>query len=599
MRRILFFILFASSIGSTFAQISFTASTQNVVEIGERFRLIFSINADGENFTAPNLADFQIVSGPNPSSSSSIKIINGKMEKSSNLSYTYIIQANKEGKFTIPSASISYDGKTYKSNSLQVEVIKGSAKSSSGSNSGSDSNEATNEGENISSDDLYVKVNFNKSNPYVGEPVVATFKFYSKVSIYNISDATMPKYSGFYANDLNDRNQQIQTKTENINGEKYITGIVQQVLLIPQKSGDIVIDPASLEFVLIKQVRPTHFFDDGRRKYTKTVASKAVTLKVKPLPTPKPGDFEGAVGVYKLDVKANKTTVKANEAITITTTISGKGNLKLVNEPTLNFPPDFDVYDPKVSENLTNTTSGISGSKTFEYLIIPRHEGTFKIPPITLSYFDLSTHSFKTLRSDEITFTISKGEGGEQVNIVQGYSKEDIQYLGQDIRFISTGDLNIKKQYFFIATEKYFALIGIPLLLLLAFIILKYKQIKENSNIAKLKNKKANKVSQKRLKLAKKYLQEGKDSEYYEELMKAIWGYMSDKLTIPLADLTKERVSEKLQSGSINQEHIDSFMDILNQCEFARYAPSANPEVKDHLFDQAKQLITLFENKLK
>lgn len=600
MRRIVFFILLCTAGISAFAQIQFKASAPNVVEIGERFRLIYSLNSEGTNFKAPVLSDFQILSGPNPSSSSSISIVNGKMEQSYELSYTYILQPNSEGKFTVPAATIVVDNKTYQSNSLQIEVVKGSGKSQSQSqnqNNQSQNND-NNQSESVSSDDLYIKINFNKSNPYVGEPITATFKFYSKVTIYNITDATMPKYSGFYSKDLNP-DTQIQTQTENINGQKFVTGIVQKVLLIPQKSGEITIDPASLEFVLIKNVRPTHFFDDGRRQYSARVSSKPVTIKVKPLPANSPADFNGAVGKFTMNVKADKTDVKANEAITITTTISGVGNLKLVNKPTLNFPPDFDIYDPKETENLKNSENGISGSKTFEYLIIPRHEGTFNIPPVSLSYFDLSTNSYKTLKSDNITFNIAKGDGEEKVNIIQGYSKSDIQYLGKDIKFISTGDLNIQTQYYLIGTNEYILYISIPSIILLLIIILRYKQIKENANISKVKNKKANKVSQKRLKLANTYLKAGKGAEYYEELMKTLWGYLSDKLTIPVAELTKDTVTEKLRKQNIDEANITTFLDILNQCEFARYAPSADATAKEHLFEQAKEIITLFENKLK
>ncbi|MBK8808577.1 MAG: protein BatD [Bacteroidales bacterium] len=600
MKRIVQVILLMTLSISVFSQIKFSAQAPNVVEIGEKFRLILSINGDGESFKAPVLSDFQILSGPNPSSSSSITIVNGQMQQSTSLSYTYILQPTKEGKFTIPAAKIEVDGKTYTSNTVAIEVIKGSgssAKNNSGSGSTQQQSQQSSTDEAVSADDLFIKINFSKSNPYVGEPVVATFKFYSRISIYNISDAKLPQYSGFYSKLLNE-NQRIETKVENVNGVKYTTGVVQSVLLIPQKSGELTIDPASIEFVLIKQVRPTHFFDDGRRTFTKNIKSNATKIKVKPLPANKPSDFEGAVGKFSLSVKANKTKVKTNEAITITAVISGNGNLKLVNEPKLSFPPDFEVYDPKISENLDYTANGISGSKTFEYLVIPRYVGEFKIPAVSLSYFDLNSGSYKTLKSDEITFTVEKGEGGETVNIVQGYNKTDIQYLGKDIKFIKTNIQELNKPAYLIGTIPYFLFIGIPFLILLSIIILQFKKIKESKNIAKLRNKKANKVSLKRLKQAKVFLIQKKDAAFYEELINALWGYMSDKLTIPFSALTKDSIAEKLRAKNIAEADIEMFINILNQCEFARYAPSVQKDAKEQLFDNAKDIIHLFEDKL-
>lgn len=582
---------------SAFSQVNFTATAKKVVATGERFRLTYTVNAKGSNFKAPAINGASVLSGPNQSSSSSVQIINGQVSQEVNNSYSYILVANEEGKINIPAAVINVDGKQYKSNTLTIEVVKSSAQASQKNTQSSNSNQT--QSASVSDDDLFVKVTLNKTNVYVGEPVVATLKVYTRAKLSNFKDYKFPSFSGFYTAILEEPDR-ISLERENINGQIYETGLFRKILLYPQKSGTITVEPFELECILLQQVRRRSFFDSGYREFVKKVASKPVTVNVKPLPTNKPGNFGGAVGNFKFTVEADKLSVKENDAINLKVQITGTGNLKLVESPEFNFPTDFDAYDPKVNLNVKNSRSGAKGSKTFDYLIIPRHAGTFTIPSTSFTFFNLSSKKFQTIVSDPIEITVEKGEGDNNgVSMVQGFTKEDVKFIGKDIRYQKTGEFDLYPQNSFIfGTITANLVYTILSVLFLSLIVLKRHQIKENQNIAKVKNRQANKLSKKRLKKAHTYLADNNNSDFYEELMRAMWGYMSDKLNISLSQLTKDSVSDQLKSQSIVDDDILEFKSIINQCEFARYAPSGEEGATQKLYDRAVGLINKLEQTL-
>ena len=602
----LFFI-----VTNTFAdKVEFTASSPKVVAVGEQFRLTFSFNAKGTAFKAPDLRDFNILSGPNTSSSSSIQIINGNMTRSVSYTYTYILSVAKQGKFTISSAQIKYKGKVYESNSISIEVVKGSAKAQNAnrgynqgrSNQIQKSNIPASE---ISNKDLFVRVNVNKKSLYQGEHLIATIKVYTHLNLAGFEDMKLPSFDGFWTQDIA-TSSQISLERENINGQIYNVGVIKKEILFPQRSGVIKIDPFELECAIRQRVRSSQsvfddFFGSSYQTIKKKVKSKSVKITVKPLPKlNQPDDFAGAVGDFKMQTSIDKKNAVTNDAVTLKIVISGNGNLKLIDPLKINFPPDFDVYDPKITNNIKNSNVGSTGRKTFEYLIIPRHAGEFKIPPFSFSFFNTKTKRYKTLVSREYNINVKKGNEEQTTNVVTGYSKEDVKYIGSDIRFIKTDNFKLHKKGEYIFGSMFFALTYfIAILIFVVIMLIRRKHIKQNQNISLLKNKKANKISKKRLKVANSYLKQNKKENFFDEVLKALWGYLSDKLNIPVSELSKDNVIAILQQRGVDNDLIDKFIDLLNTCEYARFAPTTIETQMDKIYADASNIISKLEQKIK
>lgn len=607
MNKIFLTLISLLFITNTFAdKAEFTASAPNVVAVGEQFRLSFSFNAKGNNFKAPDLRDFNILSGPNTSSSSSIQIINGHMTRSVSYTYTYILSAIKKGKFKIPSAKIRYKGKVYESNSISIEVVKGSARAQSSNNGYNqriqESNIPVSE---IRDKDLFVRVHVNKKTVYQGEHLIATIKVYTRLNISGFEDMKLPSFDGFWTQDIATPNQ-ISLKRENVNGQIYNVGVIKKEILFPQRSGVIKIDPFMLECDIRQKVRSSQsvfddFFGSSYQTVKKKVKSRAVKITVKPLPlTNKPNNFAGAVGDFNMQTSIDKKNVSANDAVTYKVVISGNGNLKLIDPLKISFPPDFDVYDPKITNSIKNSNNGSFGRKTFEYLIIPRHAGEFKIPSVAFSFFNTKTKKYKTLISHEYNIHVKKSKNMQASNIVTGYSKEDVKYFGSDIRFIKTDYFKLHKKGEFVFGSKVFVLTYLIaiLIFLLIFIFIK-KHIKQSQNILLLRNKKANKVSRKRLKVANSYLKQNKKENFFDEVLKALWGYLSDKLNIPVSELSKDNVRVIMQQRGVDNEMIDKFIDLLNTCEYARFAPTTIDTQMDKIYADASRIISKLEQKVK
>ena len=586
----------------SFAQVTFKATAPRVVAVGEQFRLSYSVNAKGSNFSQPDFGKFSVLSGPNVSSSSSVQIINGNMTQSVSYTYNYIMMATAEGKFTIPPASVVVKGKTYQSNALTIEVVKGSATASTQSNSGGRA--AIKTDKSNAGKDVFVAVNVNKKSLYQGESLVADIKVYTRKDLAGFDDIKFPPFTGFWSQDI-EAPTQIQLHRENVNGVIYNVGLFKKVLLFPQRSGSITIDPFKITLITQERVRSNNPFDDffggSYRRVPVKTASKPVVIKVKPLPDNKPKDFNGAVGRFKMTASIDKNKVKANEAINLKIRITGTGNLKLIKPLNVDFPPDIDVYDPKTSLNTKVTTGGISGSITFTYLFIPRYAGTYRIAPITFSYFDTSTKTYKTITTREFEITVEKGSGDEEMTsgVVQGLSKEEVKFIGKDIRFLKT-NFKLKKIQQPLYNSKLFYLTYIlSFILFVLVLIIRRSQIKKNANQAKVKNRKANKVSRKRLKKAAGFMKQNSDEKFYDEVLKAIWGYLSDKLLIPVAELSKDNVSEILEKHNVDKQLITELMQLLDACEFARFAPASVSGGMDEIYKKAGKLISALDQKIK
>ncbi len=584
-------------------EVRFTASAPKVVSTGEQFRLTFTLNTKADQLLQPDLSVFNVLMGPSSSYSQSTSIVNGKMTRSVSYTYTYILQAKNPGKYIISSATAKVGKKSYKSQPIKIEVVNGGQKTSNQAAASGSINSGANTGV-VSNKDLFVRASVNKKEVYVGEHLTATIKIYSKVNLSGFEDVKFPSFDGFLKSDIETPPLRSLDR-ENVNGQIYGTGVISRVVLFPQKSGTLVIDPVEIECLVQQRSSKTSnsFFDDFFDSYKtvrKSIKSPALKIKVKPLPSGKPTDFSGAVGSFKLSASVDKVEVKANEAVTLKVRISGNGNLKLIAALKVNFPLDFESYDPKISSNLKTDLSGSSGTKTFEYLMIPRFKGDYRISPLAFNYFDPATGKYKTLYSKEFQINVLEGDDDGLNTVLTSPSKEGIKFIGKDIRFIKTSPFKLVRKGETVWGSLWFiGLYIISLLIFIAVYIFRRKKLKEESNIELLKNKKANKFAKKRLKFASAQLKTKNTGAFYEAVLKALWGYLSDKLGIPLSGLSRDNAVEELKLKGIDEELVKEMIGLIDQCEFAQYAPSVSDGNMDDIYKQAVKMISKMENKVK
>ncbi|MCX6231362.1 MAG: BatD family protein [Bacteroidetes bacterium] len=612
MKRIIFFILLITGLiyTSKAEDVRFTASAPSTVGSGQQFAVTFSVNAAGSSFSGPNFKGFSVLSGPNQSSSTSMQFINGNMTQSVSYSFTYYLQAGNEGTFTIGPAKITIGGKTYESNALTVKVVKGTPNSNQQNNQ-QNRQQQNNQPSSLSENDIFIKTSVSNASPLQGEQIIVTYKLYTSVAVSQYSINKLASNKGFWSEDLLKENERPKQYKENLNGKQYIVAEIRKVALFPQDVGTLNIQPLEVDVVaqLPSQRRKTNsifdFFDDpfasSYQNVKKTIKSNNVSVNVRALPAAnKPADFSGAVGNYTYRSDFSKTETKANEAVNLKFTISGRGNIKLIDKLDVKFPPDFEVYDPKINDNINKSENGISGTKTFDYLIIPRNEGVFTIKAVNFTYFDLNKGKYITLSSPEYTLKVAKGDGKQSSATLTSVNQEEIKYIGSDIEHIKTKpmDLNKKGVHFFLS-ELYYILCLIPFILFIIAIIFRRKHLKLRSNLALLKNRKATKIAKKRLKKASKYLGSKEKDKFYIEISQALWGYMSDKFNIPLAELSMDSVNEALHNKGIKEELASQFIKTLHNCEFARFAPGDESLTMDNIYKEAIEIISKTENELK
>jgi hypothetical protein len=615
MKKLLFLFtwLFAVTL-SGFTQVTFKGTAPRAVVVGEQFRVSYTLTTEGEkgkDIRLPEMTGIKVLYGPTLSGqSSSTSIINGSVSTQVNLTYTYILLAEKEGEYSIPSATIKLGNSEYKANELKVKVLpqdQASAAASTNQQAEQQRESQPSSPQGLSGNDIFVRMHVSKSSVYENEGFLVTFKLYSLVDVTGFDNIKFPEYEGFIAQEIElPENQQMNL--ENYQGRNYRTIVLKQTILYPQRSGKITINQGKFDAnirVRSQSQRSRSFFDDFFDTYTnvkKTLMSSPVTIDVKALPAGKPASFSGAVGDYKMTSSINTTQLKANEPVTIKISISGNGNIKLVKNPEIVFPNDFEIYDPKVDVNTRVSTSGVSGTKTIEYYAVPRYAGDFTIPKAAFSYFDLKAGTYKTLSTEEYRLHVEPGAGGGNASastIVTGANKEDVRFVGKDIRYIKTGGFSFHKGNFFFGTLNYILCYLIPALLFVVLFIIYRKQVRENANIALVRTKKANKVASRRLKTAQKYLKENQRESFYDETLKAVWGYLSDKLNIPVSNLTKDNVEAELTKYGAKEELISQFRHILNTAEFARFAPSQGHEAMDELYNSTVEVINKMENTIK
>lgn len=564
-----------STVGWSYAQTFVAKASQSTVAVGQRLKVTYTLEGkDGNKFIQPTFEGFRLLSGPN--TSSSMQWVNGNF--SSSKSFSFILQAVEEGKHIIPAASIKTGGQLIQSNTVEVTVTKST--SNSGTKNTNPANKQSSQNQSLSTN-IFMKLFLNKNDAYVGEQVIATYKLYVNAQIVNYAN-NRPVYNGFYAEDVEiDPNAEIETEV--INGKKYRVATMKKVVLTPQKSGKLEVSPLEMEMLvrLEKRQRRRSIWDPWASyedvKYE--LKSNTGTIEVKPLPTQnQPRDFSGAVGTFKLDVLADLAEVKVNEAVNVTVNIEGRGNIDLMAEPLIDFPQDFESYEPKVNKRISVTGAGTSGKKTFDYVIIPRYAGDFELPPITMSYFDPKSETYKQLKTEPIKLSVLKTANGNDENQMAYVApkKEDVQIIGNDIRYISssTGDFAEQKEETFFGTFGYYAMNTVPFAAMALSVLLVGKIRKQEADIGLMKSRKAKAVAKKHLASAKKLL-DGRDAEFYQEIFKALYGYIGDKLGISPSDLTKESIAQRLIERGVDQAIIDELHRVLDECEMARFAPGA------------------------
>lgn len=608
MRKIIFllFTILAAWQVKAADKVRFVAEAADVVVSGDQVRLVFTVNSqDIKDFRAPSIKGFDVLMGPSRSQQSSIQIINGKRTSSSSTAFTYILLAGSPGTYTIPAASVEVNGEKVFSNAISIKVLPQDQNSgNSGNNRGGSASSSRSQaaGSRISANDLFITATASKTTVHEQEAILLTYKVYTVVNLRQLY-GKMPDLKGFHTQEV-ELPQQKTFTLEHYKGRNYNTTVWSQYVLFPQQTGKLEIPSITFDGVVAQQTVSDDPFDaffngGGYVEVKKKITTPKLVINVQPLPA-KPAGFSGAVGEFKLASSINATDVKTNDAVTIKLTLSGTGNMKLIGTPEVKFPQDFEIYDPKVTDDYKLTNSGLTGTKTFEYLAIPRHAGNFTIPAVEFTYFDLKSNSYKTLKTEAYNLKVAKGQGNADQVISDFTNKESVKMLGKDIRFIKLGDSSLRpKGDFFFGTVGYYLCYLIPLLLFVVFAVIYRQKALENANVAKVKTKKANKVATRRMKLAGKLLAENKKNEFYDEVLKALWGYISDKLSIPVSQLSKDNIEAELANYGVQEALIAEFIGVLNECEYARYAPGNENEAMDKVYSASVEVISKMENSIK
>lgn len=605
------FLIFADFIS---AQVTLKIQAPSQTEVGRRIRVSYVANTqDVEDIQVGEFPGFNVVYGPSTSSSSSYTIINGKTTQSSSLTFTYTLLATEEGKFTLPSATIKVDGKTYKSGSSVIEVLPASSTAQGNSQQSqpqtgrqqNNNNSARQRGQasssNIGSNELYMTVTASKRKIYEQEAVLLTYKLYTLVNIQQIA-GEMPQLDGFHVQEV-DSKAMMSLKYERVNGRNYGTAVWRQYVLFPQKTGKLTVPSITFESQVEVQntsMDPFDIFFGGAslsQIVRKSIVAPAIEIEVLPLPTPKPANFAGAVGKYTISGQLTPEQVNANDAATLRLTVSGQGNMKLMKAPKVNFPQDFEIYDPKVTDKTSNTSSGAKGNVIYDYVVVPRHGGKFSIAPVEFCYFDPDAESYKTLKTDSFSIAVAKSKTTGSSNY---HEQEDLKVLNNDIRFIKLGNIgNSGSNTLFFGSLSYWMYYAVSTGLFVLILLLFNRQIKKSRDISGMRVQKAGKAASKRLKTASKLMKQHQSEAFYDEVMKALLGYAGDKLNIQQSDLNKENVSTSLQSVGVQQNLVDAFMNIISECEFARYAPGDPDATMEKIYSSASDVINELDSAIK
>ncbi len=607
MRKLFLTALMLVSAAMAFAQTEIQVQTHNVVAADEQFNITFIIEGEAKSsdFTWSPGEDFQLLWGPQSGRSTSMQIINGKTTKSVQTTYSYVLRPNGTGKFTISPASAKVKGKTITSKPVTIEVVAAGASNSRGTQpqTGQQTSRQSQNGV-VKDDDIFLNLTLSRSDVVVGEPITATLKLYQRVNVAGFESAEFPTFNGFWSQEL-EAPTNIEFVRETYNGQIYNAALLRKFILIPQQQGKVVIDPA--ELVCLINVRVSSggasifdgFFDDYRT-VRKKVSSKSLTVNVSPLPSNAPASFAGGVGDFRISAKLSKDTVKTHEAASLLVTVSGRGNVSLLEAPKVSFPPDMEVYDTKISDKVDN--GGLSGSKLYEFPFIPRSHGDFVIDPIKYSYYDVSQNRYVTLETPAIPICVLRGNETETGGVIMGGSvvQKDVKTLGSDIRFINTKNPDLSpKGKFFVGSWGFWIIVALLAAAAVAAWAIFRQMAARRADVVRTKNRKATKMALKRLQLANTFLKQNLYTAFYEELHKALLGFIADKLNIPSAELSRDRIADSLKENGVDNQLIDTFISILDACEFARYSPDAGHEAMAAHYGSAVDVISSIDSNMK
>ena len=596
-------------------KVTFEASSPLMVAVGEAFRVEFTLNAepDANTFKAPSFEGFDVIAGPSVSTGSSVQYVNGSITKSFSYGITYVLLPQAAGNVTVGAAEAKVGGTTYRTKPLPIEIVnEGEGEGSrprqqqqQGGSGRSDNAQADAQGQ-VAKDDILLRAVVSRSSVYKNEPLHVAFKLYTRVPYVNIVPESAPSFNGFWSQDLTDPNG-ARVGRETYNGKVYETRVLYDYLLYPQQVGSLTIDPVDMTVVaqvVVQSRNADPFFGGGREVFNvpRKVQSQRATVTVKPLPSGAPSSFSGAVGSFTMDTQPPADRIAANSGATFTVKISGTGNLTFVQAPKLLLPTSFEQYNVKTTESINTASTGISGYRQFEYPFIARAEGTYDIEPIEFTYFDPQRVQYVTLRSKPLTLDITPDvHGGGDAVVMQGrgMSKEEVKMLGQDIRFIKLGGAQLRSERvpFIFSAAYWILLLGVLVIFTMIYVALR-KQIRESQNVALVRGKRANKVAVQRFRAAKGYMEEQNRHAFYEEMLRALWGYMSDKFNIPVANLTKENVREELHKRGVSSEDSQRFTAIITQCDEAQYSPVESARMHD-VYSEGVNLISRIESVIK
>lgn len=604
MRKLFLTVLFAVSAVILHAQTAIQVQTHNVVAADEHFNVTFIIEGEGKvtDFNWSPGEDFQLLWGPQQGRSSSVQIINGKTTKSVQTTYSYLLRPQKTGRFTIPQATAKVKGSEITSQPVTIEVVSSGASSQQPAQQQPQQSRQR-QSAGVGDNDIFLTLDLSRTNVVVGEPVIATIKLWQRVNIAGFESAEFPDFDGFWSQEI-EAPTNIEFTREAYDGQIYNSALLRKFVLIPQQQGTVTISPA--ELVCLVNIRVSSggnsifdgFFDD----YTtirKKVVSKPVNVKVSPLPAGAPASFGGGVGKFSMSARMSKDSLKTHEAASLIVTISGTGNISLLDAPKVVLPPDMELYDTKVSDKIDK--GGRNGSKTYEYPFIPRSYGDFTIEPIKYSYYDIDAGKYVTLETEPIQLHVAKGKDTDVAGTVIGtVSQKDVRNLGSDIRFINTKDPQLASKGHFFVGSLAFWIITVVLVLLAAVCWLMLNKIAaRRADVVGTKNRKAVKMAMKRLHLAGTFLKQNLYTAFYEELHKALLGFIFDKLNFPMAELSKENIAEAMRNGGVEERNIDAFIGLLDDCEFARYSPSSGHEAMSAHYDAALDVISSIGSNMK
>jgi len=583
-----------------------------LVDVSERFNVVFVVDGSTspQNFSWEPGDGFTVVWGPQKGTSTSIQFINGKSSRSSTTTYTYILQATAPGTYILPAATARIKGEDISSSPVTVKVVKeGQTSAGSGTGAAAATPQSSSAAAASPSEDVFIRMSLSRTNVVVGEPVTATLKLFNRANLSNVESPRFPSFNGFWSNETLAPTE-INFQREQVGGKIYNAAVLRQWTLIPQKSGELTVDPSEIIAVVsVKAPRRTpqsifdDFFDSGYVQQRLRLTTPSYKINVSPLPGGAPAGFGGGVGQFSVSASLTRDSLKAHDAASLIVTVKGKGNISLVEAPKVQFPPDFEVYDTKTTSSVDK--SGTSGSKTFEFPFIPRSPGEFTIGPIACSYYDISSRKYRTTTSDTLRINVSRAPGiaseahsGPSEGTLT-VNRSGVRNIGEDIRFIKTGTKLSTGKELFVGTGLYWGIAALMALVALAVALLANRAARRRADIAGTRNRKATKMALRRLRNAGDFLRKGLSTAFYEELHRALVGFVSDKLGMDMADQTKENIEKVLTDGGVAPETASSFVGILGQCEMARYSPEGGQESMNACYDKAVRLVGEIDSTMK